>query len=151
MADDLLAAYALRLLADRYAVAVDRRDGDALAALFTEGGVIDAPRGRFNGRAAIRKLTDMMTQLYDKTFHGVLTQVANISGERAKAETYCIARHFRQDNAGAYSCHEMTIRYQDECVSRNGVWLFAQRVLAIDATHSFAIDDPNSQAGERNG
>jgi len=140
MTDDLMAGLAIRRLAERYAVSVDRRDGDAFASVFTENGVIESPRGRVVGRDAIRGIANTMSQFYERTFHAVLTQVADVSGQKAKAETYCIARHFNTDDAGAYSCYEMTIRYQDDCVRDNGVWLFSQRILVVDATRNFPVN-----------
>ncbi len=138
--DDLLDALATRRLAERYAVAVDRGDGDLFAAQFTEDGVLEAPRGRFEGRAALAGVPAMMRGLYRRTWHGVLGQAVDFGGDAGEGETYCVARHFYDDRDGRPFCFEMTIRYADRFVRRGGAWLIAHRRLVVDATHRFAVD-----------
>jgi hypothetical protein len=128
---------ALREAAERYGIAVDRRDSELFVAQFTGDGVLIAPRGRFAGHDELRKVPPMMAELYEGTFHGVLSQVAEIDGQAAKAETYCIARHFFHDATGQHLCYEMTIRYQDDFVRRDGRWLFSRRELLVDFAHTF--------------
>lgn len=138
--DDLLDALATRRLAERYAVAVDRGDGALLAAQFTPDGVLEAPRGRFEGRAALAGVPPMMRGLYRRTWHGVLGQAVDFAGDTGEGETYAIARHFYDDRDGRPACFEMTIRYADWFVRRDGAWLIAHRRLLVDATHLFAVD-----------
>lgn len=139
-AADLLTHLSLRQTAEAYAAAVDRHDPDMFAAQFTENGVLIAPRGRFEGRDELRKVPSMMAELYEATFHGVLSVVADIDGKAAKAETRCIARHFYRDGAGQHRCYEMTIRYQDDFALRDERWLFARRALVVDFAHTFQAD-----------
>lgn len=134
---DLATRLALRDAAERYGMAVDRRDPELFAAQFTVDGVLAAPRGRYVGHEDLRKVPAMMAELYEATFHGVLSQVAEITGHVAKAETYCIARHFFHDGTGQHLCYEMTIRYQDDFVFSNQHWLFSRRELMVDFTHVF--------------
>ncbi len=141
MANDLLDCLALRRLAERYAVAVDRGDGDMFAAQFTRDGELLATRGRFVGRAALATVPAMMRGLYLKTFHAVLTQVADVKDDFATVETYSYARHFYRDREGRSMCYEMTIRYQDRCVRDDGAWLFARRELIVDAACRFPVED----------
>jgi hypothetical protein len=138
--DDLLDALATRRLAERYAVAVDRGDGALLAAQFTPDGVLEAPRGRFEGRAALAGVAPMMRGLYRRTWHGVLGQAVDFAGDTGEGETYAIARHFYDDRDGRPDCYEMTIRYADWFVRRDGAWLILLRRLLVDATHRFAVD-----------
>jgi hypothetical protein len=140
MPDDLLDALATRRLAERYAVAVDRGDGALFAAQFTADGVLEAPRGRFEGRAALAGVPPMMRGLYRSTWHGVLGQAVDFAGDDGDGETYCIARHFHDDRDGRPSCYEMTIRYADRFVRRDGAWLIAHRRLIVDASHRFPVD-----------
>jgi hypothetical protein len=120
MADILLDGLALKGLAERYAVAVDRGDGALFAAQFRPEGVLVAPRGRFVGREALATVPSMMRALYVRTFHAVLTQSPSFDGDRAAAETYCIARHFYRDEANRRTCYEMTIRYHDAFARADG-------------------------------
>jgi hypothetical protein len=142
---------ALREAAERYAISVDRRDPELFAAQFTGDGVLIAPRGRFAGHDELRKVPPMMAELYEGTFHGLLSQVAEIDGQAAKAETYCIARHFFHDSAGQHLCFEMTIRYQDDFALRDGHWLFSRRELLVDFTHVFQASAPRGDRKPRFG
>lgn len=137
---DLLAGLALRRLAERYAVAADRRDGVLFADQFTEDGELIAPRGHFVGRTALRTVPRVLDR-YVKTFHAVLNQVVEIGADSTEGETYCIARHFFHDKAGRFLCYEMTIRYQDRFRLTADGWLLARRELVTDATHTFAVDE----------
>ena len=138
---DLLDALATRRLAERYAVAVDRGDGALFAAQFTADGVLEAPRGSFAGREALSGVPPMMRGLYRRTWHGVLGQAVDFAGDGGEGETCCIARHFYDDRDGRPACYEMTIRYADRFVRRDGLWLIAHRRLIVDHTHRFAVDD----------
>ena len=137
---DLLDALATRRLAERYAVAVDRGDGALFADQFAADGVLEAPRGRFEGRDALAGVPPMMRGLYRRTWHGVLGQAVDFAGDAGDGETYAIARHFYDDRDGRPACYEMTIRYEDRFVRRDGAWLIAHRRLLVDATHRFAVD-----------
>jgi uncharacterized protein (TIGR02246 family) len=138
-ADDLVA---IRRTADLYAVAVDRGDAELFVTQFAPDGVLLAPRGRFETRGALAGVPPMMKQLYERTFHAVLTQALSGDGDRAAGETYCIARHWFTDRSGQRTCLEMTIRYQDRFERRDGRWLIATRELVVDATHSYHVDMP---------
>ena len=112
--EELLAAFELRMVADRYAVAVDRGDGALFAAQFTPDGVLVAPRGRFVGREQLATVPPMMKRLYERTHHGVVAMVPVFDGGRATAQTYTYARHYNHGTeAGGEYCYEMTIRYED--------------------------------------
>jgi uncharacterized protein (TIGR02246 family) len=141
MGETLPAILAVRQLAERYAVAVDRGDGALFAAQFTEDGVLVAPRGEFVGRERLATVPPMMKERYEGTFHAVLTQAVDFDGERADGETYCIARHFFHDRASQRLCYEMTIRYQDAFRLTGGRWLISRRELVTDAGRTFPVDE----------
>lgn len=133
-------ALALRRLAELYALGVDTNDGDLFAAQFAGDGVLEAPRGRFAGREALRGVPAMMRKRYDRTFHAVFNQAATVTGDEARAQTYCIARHFYRDATGHPVCYEMTIRYQDHFIRSEAGWRFARRALIVDGAHRFALE-----------
>lgn len=145
-ADELLAGLETRRLADAYAAAVDAGDNDGFAGLFTPDGMLEAPRGKFEGRAAISGVPAMMKGLYRGTWHGVLGQVVRFDGDRAEGETRCIARHFYDAPDGDPHCYEMTIRYADSFARIDGRWLIARRVLHTDAGHRFPLVKPTQPA-----
>ncbi|MBO6538139.1 MAG: nuclear transport factor 2 family protein [Rhizobiaceae bacterium] len=142
MTADPLAALAFRDLAERYAFACDRRDADAFAGVFTSDGILEAPRGRFSGHSELRGVIPMMEKLYLKTFHAVLSQQIEIAEGGALGETYSIARHYFEKGDGNPHCYEMTIRYRDSFRREGSAWLFSARVLAVEATHTFAVQFP---------
>ncbi|WP_414472383.1 nuclear transport factor 2 family protein [Microvirga sp. M2] len=92
--EELLVGVALRGVAERYALAVDTGDGDLFAAQFTPDGVLESPRGRFEGHASLATVPLLLRERYAETFHAVHNQVAHLSKNGAQAVTYCIARHF---------------------------------------------------------
>lgn len=149
----LLAAFALRMVADRYAMAVDRGDGALFAAQFTPDGVLEAPRGRFVGHDELATVPAMMKRFYDRTHHGVVAMVPEFDGDEAAAETYTYARHYYRDDAGAEHCYEMTVRYEDAFRKVDDAWLLARRnlVLVGDATcrtgRQHRADDPARREG----
>ena len=73
----------------------------------------------------------MMKRLYDRTHHGVVGMVPVFEGGEATAETYCYARHYYRDEAGAEYCYEMTVRYDDRFRRAGGAWRLAHRVLVL--------------------
>lgn len=135
--EELLAAFALRAIAERYAMAVDEGDGELFAAQFTPDGVLEAPKGVFTGRGEIATVPPMMKRFYDRTHHGVVGMTSTFSGDNATAKTYTHARHYYRDDAGVEQCYEMTIRYDDRFYRLEGQWLLSQRVLVLigDATY----------------
>ncbi|MEO3388814.1 nuclear transport factor 2 family protein [Mesorhizobium sp. CAU 1741] len=135
--EHLLDLVAIRLTAERYALAVDTHDADAFAAQFTGDGVLEAPRGRFEGRAQLAGVPPMMKALYERTHHGVVAVVPVIDNMRARAQTYTLARHYYRDSGGVEQCYEMTVRYEDMFCKIAGEWLIANRKLVVvgDATY----------------
>ncbi|HWU64973.1 MAG TPA: nuclear transport factor 2 family protein [Ensifer sp.] len=129
--EDLLAAFELRLVADRYAMAVDRGDGNLFADQFTPDGELSAPRGHFKGRDQLMTVPIMMKGLYDRTHHGVTGMVPEFSGEEASAETYTYARHYYRAADDAEYCYEMTVRYDDLFTRTDAGWKLSRRKLVL--------------------
>ncbi|MFP1645403.1 nuclear transport factor 2 family protein [Pontitalea aquivivens] len=127
---------ALRLVADRYALAVDLGDGDLFADQFMPDGILISPRGGFAGRAALAGVPAMMRGLYDRTHHAVTGLVPRVEGDRATAYTGTLARHFYRAGDGVGYCYEMTVRYSDQFVRITDGWRLARRELHLlgDAT-----------------
>ena len=91
---------ALRDLSLAYAAAADARDGEALVALFADGGVLMVPRYPVDLRPqvacaapdGIRQVAEMLRR-YDRTFHLVSDARYVVEGERASGEVQCVAHH----------------------------------------------------------
>lgn len=138
---------ALRVLADRYAQAVDRADGETYAQLFTHDGHLVTSSGEARGRAELIDVVQRFVRSrYDGTYHAVTTQVVDVQGNTATGETYCIARHFYRNPDNAHLCMEMSIRYQDKFQRDAGSWLFSRRRLITDSRRTFAVETLASAA-----
>ena len=119
--DRLVAEAEIRQLVARYAVATDRRDLDALVALF----VSDVRVGRdVSGRDALRESFDGKLRSVGVTILNVGTHQIDLQGpDDATGHVYCKAEV--QD--GDRWIHQ-AIRYDDAYRRVDGVWLFTRRI-----------------------
>lgn len=125
---------ALYRLAVLYARAVDRNDPDTLAGLFDDDAVIEAPGFELRGLEAIRGIPGMLKARFHRTLHVLHQQLAEVSGDRATAETHCTAHHLSLDRPETDLV--WTIRYQDEFRRSETGWRFTHRRLLIDWTET---------------
>jgi uncharacterized protein (TIGR02246 family) len=134
---------ALRALVEAYAHHADRREPDAIAALFTDDGRLtvfdgqpgsEPPTVERVGRAAI---TDSMRNLdrYSVTTHFLGQQTVVLAGDRATGETYCFA-YGLSEAGGGRSLDLTAIRYLDCYVRQDERWLIESRALAVDWTET---------------
>lgn len=116
----LVAHDELRLLAARYAVAVDMRDLDLLVSLFVE----DVRVGTEHGREALRASFNESLRAVGRTILNVGTQVIDlVDADHASGVVYCKGEI--QD--GDRWIHQ-AIRYDDYYERRGGHWLFVRRI-----------------------
>jgi uncharacterized protein (TIGR02246 family) len=127
---------ALRALVDTYAEAVDRKDADAVAALFASDGRLVVPDperpgevlGDRSGRAEILDALGHL-QRYTELTHVVGGQVLR-DGPVVTGVTTCVANH-------VYDRHDETrllvmgIHYHDTYGREGDGWCFAERDLRI--------------------
>jgi hypothetical protein len=126
---------AIRALVDRYAFAIDGRDPDGFAQLFAAEGVLRVlpePGRRhspveFHGRTGVAQLCRMVVGTCDQTVHFVGNHVAEVDGNEATAQTYCIAHHLQRHEHASLD-DVMVIRYVDWLVVEQGEWRFAERI-----------------------
>jgi ketosteroid isomerase-like protein len=138
---------ALGRLVKAYAHHVDRRQPEAVAALFCEDGVlaiyngdpevVEPDRVR-NGRDEITSALAGMTR-YEVTTHLLGQQMVEVDGDDASGETYCMAHHVYEAD-GIRRDRVMAIRYLDTYARIDGEWKIAQRRLAIDWTDERVLD-----------
>jgi uncharacterized protein (TIGR02246 family) len=131
---------AIRALVDTYAHCADRRDADRQKALFTDDthfvvymdGEGTDPSQELNGREA---LTPVFADLnrYESTSHFNGQSTIALHGDRATAESYCLAHHLSTEG-GERKLMVASLRYRDTFVKRDGAWLFAERKLYVDWT-----------------
>ena len=117
-----LEAYeAIRQLASRYAVAVDRRDLDALVALFVPDVRVG---GRASGRDALRASFDASLRAIGVSVLHVGTHVIDlVDDDHASGTVYCQG----QIQDGDRWIHQAIV-YDDEYRRVDGTWCFVRRV-----------------------
>ncbi len=109
----------------RYSRALDRRDWDEVASCFAPDAYADY--GAFKGDvnevvASIRQ----GLEVFDKTMHFMEPRIIELSGDKARAETYALAYHRRTDG-GETKELLVRLRYLDELVRHQDAWLIQRR------------------------
>jgi len=136
----------LHELVERYAQAVDRPDGSAVADLFTEDGVLalwidpstEKQSSERNGRREIAKVVDGLTR-YLATHHTISSHSSTVEGAHATGETLCTAHHV-VDEGGKKHDRVLYIRYLDTFVRTSGPWLFSRREMHVQWISSLPVD-----------
>lgn len=125
------AQLAIQQLPARYAVSVDARDLDALAALFVED--VDVGR-RGKGREALKAFydSDNILRAFYRSIHQICGHVIDlIDANHATGKVYCRAEH---EDGGHWVV--MAICYFDTYERRDGRWYFKKR----DEQHWYSTD-----------
>jgi len=122
-----------------YAQGVDRNDGPAVAALFTDDGVL-AVRSKVGEpepdtvRRGRREIADTISAMdYRATCHVVASHTAVVDGDRATGETRCIAHHVLGP-PGNDTDRVWYIRYVDTFRRTPEGWRIATRDLWLEIT-----------------
>ncbi|OHU78678.1 nuclear transport factor 2 family protein [Mycobacteroides chelonae] len=131
MTDDRLA---IQDLVARYASAADRRDLDALVALFAaEAEFVRPPAllrkgdtALLTGRQAIADSIVTALKPLHATYHLIGQQTADINGDTATGEVYCMAHHIYL-RGEEYRDNAMAARYLDTYERGPAGWLFTRR------------------------
>ena len=131
---------AIRELIDAYAHCADRRDAKGQMALFTENTAFHVfmdsrspePTYILHGRDALAPIFEDLNQ-YQSTTHFNGQSTIRLEEDRAIGESYCIAHHLKV-NGDNRTLMLASIRYLDQFVKQDGVWLFAERKLMVDWT-----------------
>jgi len=144
--DPIADRLALSDLVAQYARAVDSRDDEGLQELFASGAVVVIPAALAgpDGRTRIAP-ADLLasTARFERTRHVVHQQLAKITGDTARAETYGQAHHvYRRGEERRDSAIE--VRYQDEFVRTADGWRFSGRELVLDWLTDLPVTRPAS-------
>lgn len=131
MTDDRLA---IQDLVARYARAADRRDVDTLVALFSADAELVRPpallrkgdAAALQGREAIADSIVTALKPLHATYHLIGQQTADVDGDTASGEVYCMAHHIylRGDE---YRDNTMAVRYLDDYERGPAGWVFTRR------------------------
>ncbi|MFF4825168.1 nuclear transport factor 2 family protein [Streptomyces sp. NPDC001312] len=96
---------------------------------------IEARFGPPHGRGSLAPVFGHLNT-YETTTHFNGQSTVSLDGDRATAESYCLAHHLSVDGDGQRSLMIASIRYLDEFVKQDGGWLFAERRLMVDWTET---------------
>jgi ketosteroid isomerase-like protein len=144
-AADLADEHDIRRLVDAYALAADRADGDALAALFTHDGELlvfadpasPEPTGIRRGHDEIAAAISSLAR-YRATLHVVASHLADVDGDRALAEGRCIAHHVTAAADGLRD-RVLFIRYVDTFERSDAGWRFRRREVRVELADERAL------------
>ena len=123
----------VRGLVDRYCSAVGDRDAERLGALFVPGGRLVVyvpgradPVGELAAPEGFARLVAALREAYERTFHFVGNHYADVDAAAASGETYCVAFHLRQTEAGREE-ETALVRYRDRFARTEKGWRFERR------------------------
>jgi hypothetical protein len=123
--DPLADRLAIRETIERYFVGLDRRDGEWIAAAFTEDaeGEINAfgSKSVFKGRAAFGNFAKGMAQ-FASSNHALSNVRIVVNGDRASSDTFAIAHLLANDKIMVRG-----LQYVDDLVRESDGWRIARR------------------------
>jgi ketosteroid isomerase-like protein len=137
----------LRGLAERYAQACDRGDGEQYAGVFLPDGWCHVSWTRAGtetsvgqrGHDELAKVPQLL-RAYTETFHFLGQSTYEIGDGEATGEVYCLAHHLTTERHGGTS-YVMHIRYHDLYrPDADGRWKIADRHVNIDWTDTRAAN-----------
>lgn len=115
----------------RYARGIDRLDMPLVLACYHAGAYDD--HGSFAGTAEeFVAWAEPFLRRWTATMHFMGNMLIEIDGAVARAETYAVAYHRREDADGNGKDDVLGIRYVDRFERRDGVWKIAHRVVATE-------------------
>lgn len=125
---DLLA---IQQLSYRYGHNVDHRKYEQFDQVFTQDGQLQLPKfPACEGLPAICEAIRNIEQ-YKRTLHHMHNILADISGDSATSEVYCVAEHIYDGPDNREWKMDWGIRYQDELLRTAAGWRIAKRTLNL--------------------
>jgi hypothetical protein len=128
--DDLLARQEIADVILRYARGIDRLDFDLVRSCYHPDAYDD--HGSFQG--GVEPFIDMCRAFLPRwtaTQHFMGNMLIEVDGDRARAETYAVAYHRREESNGSGKDDVFGIRYVDRFEKRED-WRIAHRVVATE-------------------
>jgi ketosteroid isomerase-like protein len=127
--DDLLARQEIADAIYRYARGIDRLDFDLVRSCYHPDAYDD--HGSFRGNVdEFIAAAQAFLPRWTATQHFMGNMLIEVEGDVARAETYAVAYHRREDAEGNGKDDVMGIRYVDRFERRGGEWKIAHRVVA---------------------
>ncbi|MET0702054.1 MAG: nuclear transport factor 2 family protein [Mycobacterium sp.] len=130
----------IRRVLDLYPRAIDRHDHELLASLFHHDAITEY--GSYNGPVAgFIEFMRSGEKPGQHWMHHNGTQLVELHGNAAHAETYCLAFCRQNDESGRRSNQEVVlrVRYLDHLQKRGGRWRIQHRRVAFSPSHILEI------------
>lgn len=115
----------------RYARGIDRLDLELVRSCYHPDAYDDHGALQGNVDEFLAGAADFLPR-WTATQHFMGNMLIELDGERARAETYAVAYHRREDAEGNGRDDVMGIRYVDRFEKRHGEWRIAHRVIAME-------------------
>jgi ketosteroid isomerase-like protein len=136
----------LHELVERYAQAVDRADGAAVAELFADDGVLalwmtpgsDEQTGEMTGHDQVASVGNSLRK-YVATHHTISSHTSTVDGLHAHGETLCTAHHVEELD-GQRQDRVLYLRYFDTFTRTSDGWRFARRELHVQWQSTLPVD-----------
>jgi SnoaL-like domain len=137
--DEAADRLAIRELVEAYSHCADRRDAKGQMALFTAdthfvvfmNAKDPKPSQELHSREALAPVFADLNR-YAATMHFLgQTTILTLTRDRGTGETYCMPHHLTIED-GKRTLMIAALRYTDQFVKIDGVWLFSERQLYVD-------------------
>ncbi|MFT7650624.1 MAG: hypothetical protein ACI8Y4_005398 [Candidatus Poriferisodalaceae bacterium] len=129
--DDLLARQEIADVILRYARGIDRLDFDLVRSCYHPDAYDD--HGSFKGDVeAFIEMCSAFLPTWTATQHFMGNMLIEVDGDVARAETYAVAYHHRDNDDGTGKDDVFGIRYVDRFERREGDWKIGHRVVATE-------------------
>lgn len=129
--DELLARQEIADVIYRYARGIDRLDFELVRSCYHPDAYDD--HGAFKGTVdEFVAAAESWLPRWTATQHFMGNMLIEVQGDVARAETYAVAYHRREDAEGDGKDDVMGIRYVDRFECRDGDWRIAHRVVATE-------------------
>lgn len=140
--DDLLAKQEIRDVLATYARAIDRMDAELLASVYHPDATDD--HGGYKGSATgfVEWVMPILAR-FDSTTHFLGNSLIRVVGGGADSETYFVAYHRRDRDAGGKEDWTLAGRYVDRFERRAGEWKVAARVTVFDWQRNDPVEAGN--------
>jgi len=114
----------------RYCRGIDRCDADELDRVFADDATLDYGSGPRDKASTCASLLAALSGMR-LTHHRICNTIIELYGDRAKAETGCVALHILGEHGAEV---EMTVggRYLDRLERRDGSWRITERLYVMD-------------------
>jgi hypothetical protein len=114
-----------------YTRAVDCYEPALIEEIFAEDALMERLEKRWEGRASMIGIPDMIRSKYLATRHCLTNQLVSVQGDLAEGQVYSTNDHIYRDDDGGYMNRMVGLRYDDRFARLAGRWRFTYRKLNV--------------------